>query len=80
MREYIFNKYHGLCDDCGSLGEEVHHRIFLTQDNINDPDITLGEVNLVLLCRDCHMNIHNPNRKQTRQGLEFDNEGNLIQI
>ncbi len=37
---YQINKHH-LCERCGDPGEEVHHRIPLTPENINNPEITL---------------------------------------
>lgn len=79
MRDYIFTKYHGLCVDCGKPGQEVHHKEFLTPENINNPYITLGEGNLILLCKDCHHRRHNK-RKNTREDLKFDENGNLIKI
>ena len=33
---------------------ETHHRIPLTDDNINDPSVTLNWNNLELLCKKCH--------------------------
>lgn len=33
---------------------EVHHKIPLTPENINDPSVTLNWDNLELLCKDCH--------------------------
>ena len=33
---------------------ETHHKIQLTDDNINDPNITLNWENLELLCKKCH--------------------------
>lgn len=77
-REYIFNKYHGLCAECGRPGLEVHHKIFLTPKNINDPAIVYGEDNLVLLCRDCHYTVHTKRRESVSDGLWFDVDGNLI--
>ena len=79
VREYIFNKFHGLCTECGEVGEEVHHIVWLTPKNINDPNIALGEDNLTLLCRDCHIKKHR-NKKNTREGLKFNEFGELIQI
>lgn len=78
-REYIFNKYHGLCVECGKPGEEVHHIIWLTPKNINIPEITLGEDNLVLLCRNCHMAKHRK-IEVTKTGLTFNENGELIQV
>ena len=76
-REYIFNKYYGLCVDCGKPGKEVHHKTFLKPDNMNDANITLGENNLVLLCKECHHKRHNVNTT-TREELMFDEFGNLV--
>lgn len=36
----------------------MHHKIHITPDNINDPNITLDWNNLQLVCRDCHAEIH----------------------
>lgn len=52
-----------LCEICLSKGlfnpcEIVHHKIELTPDNIDDPDITLNWDNLQCVCRDCHADIH----------------------
>lgn len=57
-RSYI-KSVGGLCEECyrkGIIrhGDTVHHRIPLTPENINDPEITLNPDNLILLCRDCH--------------------------
>ena len=43
----------GLCERCGVPGAEVHHIIYLTPDNINDPYIALSWDNLELLCHEC---------------------------
>lgn len=79
MREYIFNKYFGLCAQCGAPGEEVHHIEWLNSSNIYDYDIALGEDNLVLLCRTCHINKHRP-KEITSKELGFDENGDLIQL
>lgn len=78
-RKYIFNKYHGLCVECGKPGEEVHHIIWLTPKNINNLDIALGETNLILLCRDCHMKKHRK-KEVTKDGLVFNENGELIKV
>lgn len=84
VREYIFKRDEGLCQDCLtcgkiSVGQEVHHKRFLTQNNINDSDIALGEDNLILLCKECHKRRHR-NKKITSEGLGFNSDGELIQI
>lgn len=53
----------GLCEEClarGSItaGEIVHHIQPITQENISNPEITLGWDNLRLLCRACHEKAH----------------------
>lgn len=69
----------GICEICEKAkGKEVHHLVHLNEWNINNPDITLNQAKLVLLCRDCHAKIHNSvNGKFIH---EFDDEGNLINI
>ena len=56
-----------LCENClanGIItpGLIVHHKTFITPDNINDPNITLNADNLVMLCKDCHEAVHNNQR------------------
>lgn len=57
-----------LCEDCLEkgiyrAGEIVHHKVHLTPENINDPNITLNFKNLRLVCRDCHAKEHGKKRK-----------------
>ena len=47
-RAYIVARDHGLCVKCGRPGEIVHHKEHLTPENINTPEIALGENNLEL--------------------------------
>ena len=53
----------GLCEICLGKGlivpaTEVHHKIVLTSENINNPDVTLNHANLMALCDDCHHEQH----------------------
>lgn len=69
-----------LCNRChNSPGKIVHHKKHITPDNIRDPMITLNFDNLEYLCQDCHNQEH-MREQSTRNGLEFDNEGNLVEI
>ena len=69
----------GLCERCQRPGVEVHHKIYLSPSNINDPMITLSFENLELLCSSCHSIEHNRKHKEVvRNGLKFDNFGNLV--
>lgn len=49
----------GLCERCLAHGrytpaEIVHHKIYITPDNIGEPSITLDWNNLEAVCRSCH--------------------------
>ena len=77
-RDYIFARDMGLCVRCGKPGEIVHHKIHLTPENINNPDISLSADNLELLCRDCHALEHIA-ELPTAAELMFDEQGNLIE-
>ena len=48
----------GLCERCKQAGDIVHHKIYITPRNINNPLITLDWGNLELLCQDCHNKEH----------------------
>ena len=73
-REAKIMSVNGLCERCGKVGTEVHHKERLTIENLNDSSISLNEDNLELLCRDCH----NQEHKRFIKYIEFDTEGNLI--
>lgn len=77
-RDYVMAKYHFICQKChNNPAEIVHHIVWLTPQNINDPNITLGEDNLMPVCRECHAVIHE-GVQPTIDGLEFDETGQLI--
>lgn len=68
----------GLCERCKRQpGKILHHKIPLTPDNINNPDITLGWWNLKFVCKDCHELEHSDN-DVTRSDVMFDDCGNLV--
>lgn len=71
------SKFH-ICNRCNNPGEEVHHIIYLTPDNINDPYITLSWDNLELLCSSCHSKEHNEKYSPLRDDVMFDSNGDLI--
>lgn len=69
----------GLCERCKSkgiitAGIIVHHKIHITEDNINDPDVVLSWDNLELVCRDCHAQEHG--RLQRRYSV--DDMGRIV--
>lgn len=51
------------CQICGQRAQEVHHRIELDENNVNDPDIALNLKNLQSLCHDCHTRITSETHK-----------------
>ena len=58
-RASYLKKAKGLCERCLAKGiikpgEEVHHKIRLTKENINKPEIATCFDNLELLCKECH--------------------------
>lgn len=75
-KESYIKARHGLCERCLSKGlynpgKIVHHKIYLTPDNIRDPRISLNHANLELLCQDCH-NVEHTARKGQRYLIAAD--------
>ena len=77
LRLYICESRFWTCEECGEYGDQVHHIIEITPENINNPNITLNEENLQLLCEECH-NGKRRTEKDVNDGLKFDEFGNLI--
>lgn len=78
-RNAILKRDMGLCVRCGKPGVIVHHKIHITPENINDPDISLSADNLETLCRECHA-IEHEGKAITARGLRFDIEGNIVEV
>lgn len=78
-QSYIYS-VHGLCERCNGPGQIVHHKEYITIHNINDPEVTLNHDNLELLCQSCHNKEHFKRLRTTREGLEFDEHGNLVEL
>lgn len=75
---YIESKY-GICERCGQPNsKQVHHKIYLNETNINDPEISLNPDNFELLCEVCHQNEHNEIYGVTQAGLMFNETGELV--
>lgn len=67
----------GMCQVCRDrLGEMVHHIVWLTEENINDPDISLNFDNLQYVCYKCHGRIKDPKKRKSR--YYFDGNGNMV--
>ena len=72
----------GLCMRCLASGiykpgKVVHHRVHLTDENVNDPAVSLNPGNLELLCQDCHNAEHHAHRQRR---FRFGADGNLTII
>ncbi len=69
----------GICQHCKSrLGYIVDHKIELTPDNINDPNISLNHSNYQYLCTICHNIKTFEKNSAINPGLEFDDDGMLV--
>ncbi len=55
--------------------EIVHHKTFITPENINDVNITLNWDNLIALCREHHSLVHGAHKGRRYM---VDEEGNVI--
>lgn len=64
----------GRCERCGLIGNEVHHIIHLTPENVVDSEISLNQENLMLLCKECHNEEHG----RFSSDMKFDEDGNPI--
>lgn len=79
-REAYAKKKCYICERCGAPGTEVHHKIILTPENINDPEVTTNFDNLCLLCWDCHRKLHREQDNKARQVRRYtiDEAGHVI--
>lgn len=83
-REKYKQSVGNLCERCMAKGiitpaEIVHHKIPLTKDNVNDPNITLSWDNLEALCRKCHAEVHDEiYRKRTGRRYVIGKGGEVI--
>jgi 5-methylcytosine-specific restriction endonuclease McrA len=73
-RELKIMSVNGLCERCGQVGIEVHHKERLNVENVNESSISLNQDNMELLCRECHNHEH----ERFSKVIKFDSDGNLI--
>ncbi len=74
---YMASQNH-ICERCQSVARIVHHKAYITPDNIQDVYITLDWKNLEALCIDCHNREHSVT-DACAEGLVFNSRGELIQ-
>lgn len=71
-------KGHQFCERCLKKGEAspavyVHHKVWLTVENVHKPEIAYGTDNLEALCFNCHQAEHHPRRRR----FKVDREGRI---
>ena len=77
FRQFVMERDNYLCVRCGRPGKIVHHKVYLTEKNINDPDVSLNMELAETLCKKCHDEEHLAG-KAAAEGLYFDEAGNLV--
>lgn len=65
-----------MCERCGEAATIVHHKKWLTRNNINDVNITLNCKNLEALCQDCHNKEHHRHEREQKRYI-VDKDGNV---
>ena len=65
-----------ICERCGEPAKIVHHKRYITRDNINDTNVTLCWDNLEALCQDCHNKEHHKHEPTLR--YRFDAAGDIL--
>lgn len=82
VREAVLKRDRYMCQSygCHNIAEEVHHKIELTPENINDPSITVNMDNLISLCSTCHKAITKAEHKKQKASsilpeIIFDGNG-----
>lgn len=84
-RASYISKVYGLCEHCLARGLYepgyiVDHKVELNAENINDPMISLSHDNLQYLCLACHNTKTFGKHGVVREGLFFDEQGNLVEM
>ena len=74
VRAYVKKRDHGICQDCGSIGQEVHHIIPLTLRNYQT-ELAIDPSNLQLLCKSCHD--AKRGAEKVREDVMFDEFGRM---
>lgn len=80
-RNEYYTKAKGLCEICLANGiykggAIVHHKIPLTPDIMDKPELLLNHDNLQLVCRECHERIHDVHKRKRR--YDIDESGRVL--
>lgn len=83
-RKSYIASVNGLCEDCLDQGKItpgyiLHHTIELTPENIKDPFTALNHDVLRYVCLECHNKIHIGDSTVIRDGLTFDEHGDVVE-
>ena len=57
-RKAYLKKRKYICERCGETARIVHHKVYITDENLYNTDISLDENNLEALCIHCHNEEH----------------------
>ena len=81
-KESFLKSKHYLCERCGEPADIVHHKIYLTPENINDPKISLSFDNLEAICLRCHNAEHEVNKylNKSKKRFKYDEYGRISPI
>lgn len=79
-RQTVIKRANGLCERCRAAGLYrpgviVHHKDYITPENIHNPGVTLNLDNLEYLCEDCHNKEH---KARPNNRYRFDSDGKLL--
>lgn len=82
-REAYARSRAGLCERCLAVGlytpgKQVHHKVRLTMENIDNTDISLNWDNLELLCDACHQEEHAARQPKKKRRYRVDDNGTLM--
>jgi 5-methylcytosine-specific restriction endonuclease McrA len=75
LRKLYFEMVLGVCERCGGTGKILHHKIEISESNLNNYEIVWGFDNLELVCLECHNKIH---RKGDRKDYRVNEMGELV--
>lgn len=65
-----------ICERCGAPAVICHHKQWLTDKTVHDPDIALSFDNLEALCQECH----NAEHGLRHDVAVFNDAGELVQV